>query len=80
MWLLGGALVLGLGGCGTLREVRDEIVGVKPAVERCLGNTDHVTPAWLPIPHLACRGGTPRVPAATPTDGRGWVTRWLEES
>jgi hypothetical protein len=79
MALLGSTL-LGASGCSALRDMRDEIVGVRPALERCFGNRDHVTPAWLPIPHLACRGGTPRVPTSTPPGRSAWPTDWLEES
>jgi len=72
--------LLGTAGCGALREVRDEIIGVKPAVSRCFENRDHVTPAWIPIPHLACRGGTPRVPRPEKPERRPWPTDWLEAS
>lgn len=82
-WLLSWARLLTLtlistaSGCGALKQARDEIIGVKPALERCFENRDHVTPAWIPIPHLACRGGTPRHPEKERTEKPSWPPDWL---
>lgn len=75
--LLTLTLFLAAGGCGLLKDARDEIVGVKPAIERCFDNRDHVTPAWIPIPHLACRGGRPREDRREKAPSRGWLPGWL---
>lgn len=71
------ALIAATGGCGALKEARDEIIGVRPAIERCFENRDHVTPAWIPIPHLACRGGTKRADRPEAPPSQRWLPAWL---